>query len=56
MFNLVADMLVVFIARSKEDGQVGGFILHLVDGGESILQYANDTIMFLNTTLRRPST
>jgi hypothetical protein len=33
-------MLANFIARAKEDGQVGSFIPHLVEGGVSILQYA----------------
>ena len=47
LFNLVADMLAILIARAKEDGQVGGLIPHLVDGGISILQYADDTILFL---------
>jgi hypothetical protein len=40
IFNIVADMFVVLIAREKEDGQVGGLIPHLVEGGVSILQYA----------------
>ena len=33
LFNIVADMLAVLIGRAKEDGQVGGLIPHLVDGG-----------------------
>ena len=35
--NIVIDMLVTLINRAKEDGQVGGLILHLVKGGVSIL-------------------
>jgi hypothetical protein len=31
------------IERAKSDGQIEGVILHLVDGGLSILQYADDT-------------
>ena len=53
LFNLVADMLAVLIARAKEDGQVGGLIPHLVDGGVSILQYADDTILFLEHDLEK---
>ena len=34
LFNLVADMLAILIARAKEDGQVGSLVPHLVDGGE----------------------
>jgi hypothetical protein len=40
--------LAILIARAKEDGQVDGFIPHLVDGGISILQYADDTILFMD--------
>ena len=47
IFNIVADMLAVLIARAKEDGQIGGLVPHLVEGGVSILQYADDTILFL---------
>jgi hypothetical protein len=51
LFNIVVDMLAVLIARAKEDGQVGGLIPHLVEGGVSILQYADDTILFLEHDL-----
>jgi retron-type reverse transcriptase len=44
LFNIVADVLAILIARAKEEGQVGSLIPHLVDGGVSILQYADDTI------------
>jgi hypothetical protein len=45
--NIVADKLAILIARAKEDGQVDGLIPHLVGGGVSILQYADDTIIFM---------
>jgi hypothetical protein len=51
LFNLVGDMLAIMIARAKEDGLIGGLIPHLVDGGISILQYADDTILFLEHDL-----
>jgi hypothetical protein len=38
LFNIVADMLAILIARAKEGGQVGGLVPHLVEGGVSILQ------------------
>jgi hypothetical protein len=47
----VADMLAIIIKLAKEDGQVEGLIPHLVNGGVSILQYANDTIIFLENDL-----
>jgi ABC-type proline/glycine betaine transport system ATPase subunit len=44
-------MLDILIARAKEDGQVDGLIPHLVEGGVSILQYADDTIIFMEHDL-----
>lgn len=41
LFNIVADMLAILIARGKEEGQVGSLIPHLVEGGISILQYSD---------------
>jgi hypothetical protein len=46
-------MLAIMIARAKEDGQVDGLIPHLVDGGFSILQYADDTIIFMEHNLEK---
>ena len=53
LFNIVADMLAVMIERAKLDGQFLGVIPHLVDGGLSILQYANDTILFMDHDLEK---
>jgi hypothetical protein len=53
LFNLVVDMLAIFIARAKEDGQIQGLIPHLVDDGLSILQYADDTIIFMEHDLEQ---
>ncbi|WVZ67109.1 hypothetical protein U9M48_016236 [Paspalum notatum var. saurae] len=47
LFNLIADMLAILIARAKVNGQFGGLVPHLVDEGLSILQYADDTIIFM---------
>jgi hypothetical protein len=46
LFNIVVDMLAILIERAKEDGQVGGLIPHIVEGGLSILQYADDIVFF----------
>jgi hypothetical protein len=46
IFNIVVDMLDILISRAKEDGQVGGLVPNLVEGGVSILQYA-DTILIM---------
>jgi hypothetical protein len=53
LFNIVANMLAIMIERAKVDGQVEGVIPHLVDGGLSILQYANDTILFMEHDLEK---
>lgn len=53
LFNLVADMLVVLIKRATVDDQFKGLVPHLVDGGLSILQYADDTILFIEDDLQQ---
>jgi hypothetical protein len=53
LFNIVADMLALLINRAKTDGQIRGVIPHLVDDGLSILQYADDTIIFLDHDLEQ---
>jgi hypothetical protein len=40
-------MLAVMIERTKVDGQIEGVIPHLVVVGFSVLQYSNDTIIFV---------
>jgi hypothetical protein len=42
-------MLATLIAWAKEEGQIGSLIPHLVEGGISVLQYADDTIFLWNT-------
>ncbi|WVZ75219.1 hypothetical protein U9M48_023298 [Paspalum notatum var. saurae] len=51
LFNIVADMLAIILARAKEGGQIKSVIPHLVDDGSSILQYADDTIIFMDHDL-----
>ena len=46
LFNIVANMLAILIKRAKGNGQISGVVPHLVDDGSSILQYADDTIIF----------
>ena len=48
LFNIVIDMLAILINRAKNGGHVTGIVPHLVDGGLSILQYADDTILFMD--------
>ena len=45
-------MLSLLITRTKENDQIGGLIPYLVNGGMSILQYMDETIIFIEQ-LRR---
>jgi hypothetical protein len=51
LFNIVADMLALLIGRAKDSGQVGGLVPHLVEGGVSVLQYVDDTIILMEHDL-----
>jgi hypothetical protein len=53
LFNTVADMLAIMIELAKLDGQIQGVIPHLVYGGLSIIQYAKDTILFMEHDLEK---
>jgi hypothetical protein len=53
LFNIVADMLAIIIKRANMEGQVGGVVPHLIDGGLSILQYTDDMILFLEHDLEK---
>ena len=44
-------MLAILIARAKDDGQIEGVIPHLIQNGLSILQYMEDTVLFLSHDL-----
>jgi hypothetical protein len=48
LFNIVADMLALLINTGNADGQIRGVLPHLIDDGLSILQYADDTIIFID--------
>jgi hypothetical protein len=49
-------MLTLLISRAKEDGQITGLIPHLVQDGLSILQYADDTILFMDHNIEQAKT
>jgi hypothetical protein len=46
-------MLALLIKRAKYNGSLHGVVSHLVDDGLSILQYADDTIIFLEHDLQQ---
>jgi hypothetical protein len=41
-------MLAILINRAKIEGRIDGVVPHLVNDGLSILQYVDDTIIFLD--------
>ena len=47
LFNIVVDILAILIDRAKETELIRGLVPNLVDNGLSILQYADDTILFM---------
>ena len=51
LLNIVADMLTTLIECAKQDDQIAWVVLHLVDGGLSILQYVYDTILVMEHDL-----
>jgi hypothetical protein len=53
LFNIVVDILAVLISGAKEDEQIKGVVPHLVDEGLSVLQYTDDTIIFMDNDLER---
>jgi hypothetical protein len=48
MFNLVSDTLATMFENAKLTGQTRGLVPNLIEGGLTHLQYADDTIVFLN--------
>jgi hypothetical protein len=53
LFNVVADMLAILMEYAKVGGQIEGVIPHLIDGGLSILQYVDDTIIYMEYDLEK---
>jgi hypothetical protein len=53
LFNLITDMLSLLIARAIDNGQIKVLVSHLIDGGISILQYVDGTILFMENDLEQ---
>ena len=47
LFNLVGDALDAILNNAKKEGLIKGLVPHLVPGGITHLQYADDTIILL---------
>ena len=41
-------MLAIIVSKAKEDSKVKGVVPNLIDGGLSVLQYADNTIIFMD--------
>ena len=46
-------MLAILISWAKDESQVMGIVPHLVDGVLSILQYVDDTILFMDHNIEK---
>jgi hypothetical protein len=53
LFNIVVNMLAIFISWVKEVEQIQRIIPHLVDEGLLVLQYADDTVIFVDNDLEK---
>jgi hypothetical protein len=53
LFNIVIDMLTILISRAKEAEQIHEVLPHLIEEGLSVLQYADDTVIFMDNDLER---
>jgi hypothetical protein len=51
LFNLVANMLAILVSRAKNNGQFNGLVPNLVDDNLSILQYADNTVLFMENDI-----
>ena len=47
LFDIAVDVLQVLIKRAQVNGLLRGVAQNLVDGGLSMLQYADDTVFFI---------
>lgn len=50
LFNLVADGLSAMLESATRKGVISGVTPHLVEGGLTHLQYADDTVLFIQNT------
>jgi hypothetical protein len=48
LFNLVSDALATMIDNARRAGEIKGLVPHLIEGGITHLQYADDTIIFVD--------
>uniref|UniRef100_A0A0A9B5F5 Reverse transcriptase domain-containing protein n=1 Tax=Arundo donax TaxID=35708 RepID=A0A0A9B5F5_ARUDO len=56
LFNLVADALANMLDRARAAGDIKGLVPHLVDGGLTHLQYADDTVILWQLKIKQSVT
>jgi hypothetical protein len=52
LFDLAADGLAVIMERAKNGGLIKGLVSDLVEGGLVLLQYADDTVFFIEDDIQ----
>ncbi|KAK1665860.1 hypothetical protein QYE76_054019 [Lolium multiflorum] len=50
LFDFMVDALAAMLARAKEAGHIRGLVSHLIPGGVTHLQYADDTMVMIEPT------
>lgn len=55
LFNLVADVFTRMLMKAAEQGLISGLLPQVVDGGIISLQYADDTLLFLENDIEKIS-
>jgi hypothetical protein len=50
LFNLVVDALGAMLEAAKEKGRIVGLVPHLIEGGVTHLQYADDTVVMVQNS------
>lgn len=48
LFNLIADVLGVLLCKAVDKGHIRGVMEHLIPGGISHIQYADDTVIMID--------
>jgi hypothetical protein len=51
LFNLVADCLTRMVSKAQQNGLVTGLVDHIIPHRVAILQYVDDTIIFLKNDM-----
>jgi hypothetical protein len=53
LFNMIVDVLSIMLQKAARAGLIKGLANELVDGGVISLQYADDTILFLDKDVEK---